>query len=368
MVVEMSRAHRQRTKSFAGRFGSLAFAIASGMRDTGRLLQFRLSLTSIGVASVTVGPQLPHHGSMPGERIKLLLRGTWRAQIHWKAQTMTTQLWLLPLGVLIGAFGTLIGAGGGFILVPILLILYPSEATEQIASISLAVVFFNAFSGSLAYARMKRIDYKAGIIFSVATIPGAILGAVSTAYVPRRLFDLAFGVIMITAGIYLWFAHEGDGEAARFGRKDGPSDGKNTSRWVERLIVDGEGVEYRYRFDSWLGIFFSIFVGFVSSLLGVGGGFIHVPLLNRLLNFPIHIATATSHFVLAIMALTGTVVHIIQGSFVHGLRRTIILAIGVFIGAQAGARLSNVVGGKVILRGLAVALVFVGVRLILSEL
>jgi uncharacterized protein len=280
---------------------------------------------------------------------------------------MTTQLWLLPLGLLVGAFGTLIGAGGGFILVPILLILYPSESTDQIASISLAVVFFNAFSGSLAYTLMKRIDYKSGIIFSVATIPGAILGAISTAYVPRQIFDLVFGVMMIAAGIYLWFTHE-DEKALRFMRKDEGSREKNTSRWVERAIVDGEGVDYRYRFNPWLGVFLSIFVGFISSLLGVGGGFIHVPVLHRLLNFPIHIATATSHFVLAIMALTGTIVHIIQGSFVHGVRRTIILAIGVFIGAQAGARMSNVVGGKVILRGLAVALAFVGIRLILSEL
>src|SRR5512133_2058702 len=106
-------------------------------------------------------------------------------------------LWLFPLGVAIGAFGTLIGAGGGFILVPILLILYPHEDTELITSISLGVVFFNALSGSWAYSRMKRIDYKSGMIFAVATIPGAILGAVSTAYVPRHAFDLIFGGLMI---------------------------------------------------------------------------------------------------------------------------------------------------------------------------
>src|SRR5919106_4850228 len=93
-------------------------------------------------------------------------------------------LWLLPLGLLIGALGTLIGAGGGFILVPILLLVYPNEKTELITSISLAVVFFNALSGSSAYARMKRIDYKSCVIFSIATIPGAILGALSTAYIP----------------------------------------------------------------------------------------------------------------------------------------------------------------------------------------
>jgi uncharacterized membrane protein YfcA len=275
-------------------------------------------------------------------------------------------LWLLPLGLLIGAFGTLIGAGGGFILMPILLLVYPNEKTELITAISLAVVFFNALSGSFAYARMKRIDYKSGIIFSIATIPGAILGALSTAYVPRRAFDLIFGVLMIIAALFLWLSAKEE-HLTSPSPKVFPGSEKATTRLTERHLVDAEGVHYRYAFDLRIGVILSIFVGYLSSLLGVGGGFIHVPALSRLLNFPVHIATATSHFVLAIMALTGTLVHVAQGVFVHGVRRTAVLAIGVLVGAQAGAWLSNRTGGKAIIRGLAVALAFVGIRLIFSE-
>ena len=116
---------------------------------------------------------------------------------------MEQYLWLIPLGFIIGAYGTLIGAGGGFVLMPILLLLYPNENPEILTSISLAVVFFNALSGSGAYARMKRIDYKSGLLFSAATIPGAIFGALTTAYVPRRLFDAIFGILMIAASTFL---------------------------------------------------------------------------------------------------------------------------------------------------------------------
>ena len=274
--------------------------------------------------------------------------------------------WLLPLGVLIGAFGTLIGAGGGFILVPILLLVYPHEKTELITAISLAVVFFNALSGSFAYARMKRVDYKSGIIFAIATIPGAILGALSTAYVPRRAFDLIFGVLMVVAAVVLWLSAKEEHSTSP-APKISPVSEKATTRLTERHLVDAEGVHYHYVFNLRLGVILSIFVGYLSSVLGVGGGFIHVPALSRLLNFPVHIATATSHFVLAIMALTGTLVHVAQGVFAHGLRRTAILAVGVLIGAQAGAWLSNRTGGKTIIRGLAVALAFVGIRLIFSE-
>ena len=275
-------------------------------------------------------------------------------------------LWLLPLGLLIGAFGTLIGAGGGFILVPILLLVYPNEKPELITAISLAVVFFNALSGSFAYARMKRVDYKSGIVFAIATIPGAILGALSTAYVPRRAFDLLFGVLMVIAAIFLWVSAKGSHSAHTRAHPDvAPTSEK--PGLTKRDLVDAEGLHYRYAFDLRLGIILSIFVGYLSSLLGVGGGFIHVPALSRLLNFPVHIATATSHFVLAIMALTGTLVHVVQGVFIHGMRRTAILAVGVLVGAQGGAWLSNRTGGQMIIRGLAIALAFVGIRLIFSE-
>jgi hypothetical protein len=275
-------------------------------------------------------------------------------------------LWLLPLGLIVGAFGTLIGAGGGFILVPVLLLLYPNEKTELITGISLAVVFFNALSGSLAYSRMKRVDYKSGVIFSIATIPGAILGAVSTAYVPRHAFDFIFGILMIVAAVFLWVSAREDHATDMKNRRSPESEGI-PPHWTTRELVDAEGNRHRYAYNPVIGITLSVFVGFLSSLLGVGGGFIHVPALTRLLNFPVHIATATSHFVLAVMALTGTLVHIATGVFVHGVRRTLLLALGVVIGAQFGAALSNRVGGKMIIRGLAVALVFVGLRLILSE-
>lgn len=112
---------------------------------------------------------------------------------------------LIALGFGVGAYGTLIGAGGGFVLMPLLLLLYPHDSPELITSISLAVVFFNTLSGSEAYALMKRIDYKTGLLFAGATIPGAVLGALHTAYVPRHLFDTIFGVILLASAVFISF-------------------------------------------------------------------------------------------------------------------------------------------------------------------
>jgi uncharacterized membrane protein YfcA len=106
-------------------------------------------------------------------------------------------------------------------------------------------------------------------------------------------------------------------------------------------------------------------VGYLSSLFGIGGGIIHVPLLTSLLDFPVHVATATSHFILAIMALAGTLTHIATGTFAHGVHRTIYLGMGVLVGAQVGARLSRRMRGAWIIRSLALALGAVGIRLLL---
>ena len=79
------------------------------------------------------------------------------------------ELLLIPLGFAVGAYGTLVGAGGGFVLVPALLLIYPDQPPSSVTSISLAVVFVNASSGSAAYARLKRIDYFTGLMFAAAS-------------------------------------------------------------------------------------------------------------------------------------------------------------------------------------------------------
>jgi uncharacterized membrane protein YfcA len=270
--------------------------------------------------------------------------------------TIEYNLGLIVMGIGIGTYGTLIGAGGGFVLMPVLLLLYPKQNAEVLTSISLAVVFFNAVSGSIAYGRMKRIDYRSGFLFAVATIPGAILGALNTAYVPRHLFDLIFGVIMVTAAVFL---------AVRNRQRSGECTPRFLRRFcVTRHLVDADGAVNDYSFNYLVGIILSVVVGYISSFLGIGGGIIHVPALSYLLGFPVHIATATSHFVLAFMALAGTAVHIATGTFAHGVHRTIAMSIGVLIGAQIGARLSQKIKGRWIIKALAIALGLVGMRIL----
>lgn len=270
--------------------------------------------------------------------------------------TLQTAVLLAGLGFAVGAFGTLVGAGGGFILTPLLLVLYPSDRPETLAAIGLVAVFANAASGTAAYARRRRIDTASGAVFIAAALPGAVAGALTTALLPRHVFDLA--VAGLLAALATWLLVPSRPLAGRPGRG------------TERHLVDADGVRYDYRVPLGAGAAASGGVGFVSSLLGIGGGVIHVPVLVRGLRMPTHVATATSHLVLAVTAGAAALTHVLAGSFAggHGAYRALVLAVALAAGAQAGARWSGRVRGPVIERLLVAALLAIAVRLAFAAL
>jgi len=264
---------------------------------------------------------------------------------------MSLLAWVV-VGLLVGTYGTLIGAGGGFVLVPVLLFAYPHASASQITAVSLAVVFANAASGSIAYLRLGYADYRSGAVLAAATIPGAIAGALIVNAIPIRLFHLLMGTALVVVSIYL-LVRPGGSLSLLAG---GPGT-------VSRHLVDGEGLSHEYRFNLGLAAAFSVVIGFLSSVLGIGGGIIHVPMLTTLFSFPAHVATATSQFVLMFTSLTGTLTHVAHGDYSGFVTLTFTLAVGVVLGGQAGAMLSRRVSGSVIIRLLAFALLVVGVRL-----
>lgn len=260
----------------------------------------------------------------------------------------------VALGIGIGTLGTLIGVGGGFILLPVLALLFPQEATGVLTATSLAVVAANATSGAIAYARQRRIDFRSGAAFALATLPGSIAGALLARAIPRGPFDVAFALVLLALAVVVVRARPDerphDPEGLVWGR-------------TPRELVDAAGTVHRYHVEMPLGIALSFVIGFASSLFGIGGGFIHVPVLIAVLGFPVHIATATSQFLLAMMAIVGTATHVAAGDLSEVWPRVVYLGIGAVAGAQLGARLSTRVRGPVIVRVLAIALVIVAFRL-----
>ncbi len=261
---------------------------------------------------------------------------------------------LVFIGFVVGTFGTLIGAGGGFILMPILLLIYPEESPQGLTAISLAVVFMNALSGSIAYGLKKRIEYRSMVLFSIAAAPGTLLGAYVVQFFPREKFQLLFGILMGLMAIYLLFPRNSKNKVKSLA----------DLKYPIRRLIDSTGHEHLICYNMPLGLGISVVVGFLSSLLGIGGGIVHVPAMVNLLNFPVHIATATSHSILAVMAAIGTAEHIFSGELENSWQRILLLAPGVIVGAQLGAYLSPRMKDVWIIKALALALLTVAIRFI----
>ena len=242
-------------------------------------------------------------------------------------------------------------------LVPILLFLYPDESPAVITSITLTVAFFNALSGSIAYFRLKRVDIKSGLLFALTAVPGAIVGAYIINYLNREVFQYVFGSVLLLVSFYLLL---------RPGKK---LSGGFLLKWqTSRSITDSQGNLHNYSYNLPLGMFIAFFVGVVAGLLGIGGGIIHVPILTQILNFPIHIATATSHFIVAITTFSAIDTHLVDGTFTSDVGVAMVLSAGAVIGAQFGALLSQRVSGLLIVRLLAVGLAIVALRLLIAPL
>src|SRR5262252_806885 len=136
------------------------------------------------------------------------------------------------LGVVVGTFGTLIGAGGGFLLIPVLVFLRPDEPAANLTAISLAVVCANALSGSLAYARQGRVDWRSALLFSLAGLPGSILGAWTTHALDRRRFDPLLGITLILGAVVVLLRQ----------REPAPAGGGRATRHLR----ERDGTEHRY--------------------------------------------------------------------------------------------------------------------------
>jgi uncharacterized membrane protein YfcA len=263
-------------------------------------------------------------------------------------------LFLVGLGFLAGSYGTLIGIGGAVVLTPVLLILYPQAKPEALTSITMGIVFLNSLSGTLAYAKQRRIDYRNGILFALATVPGTIIGVWTLHYLTPRVFAVIFGVMLLIFSVVIWLRPKAVAPI--------PAGTAGASRAV---VVDANGQKFEYTCNRPLGVALSFVTGFIAGLLGIGGGIIHVPMMIYVLYFPAHIATATSHFILVFTGLTGTITHATSGIYSQIWKILLWIALGVIPGAQLGAWLSPKVKSLVLIRLLVLALVLAGLRLVI---
>ena len=220
---------------------------------------------------------------------------------------MIDQLWLIPLGFAAGILGSMIGLGGGIIVVPVLTFLgFPPTVA---ASNSLFAALSNATASTISYSKQKRIEYYLGLKLGLLSIPGTVLGAIISTDVAPNIFKILFGFVLIASAAYIFL------------RKKIETKEKTISK---QMIVFAIGA--------------SFFAGIISSFFGIGGGIIFVPLMVVGMGMAMKKAAPTSQMILLFASLSGVIVHSLLGhpDFIQAG----MLSIGSFIGGLVGARLS----------------------------
>ena len=246
---------------------------------------------------------------------------------------------MMILASLLAAFlGSLVGLGGGMILVPILLLLHNNVtgfewATNQaVVAITLVAMIFTALSSLRAYLKIKTVDIKTGTILLTGTIPGSILGTWLNGVLDTSNFSLYFGIFLLLMFLLLLLDREKLGQA----RKP-----KATDR-IREFEVKGE--TYTYHISILVGFFVSFLIGTLSALFGIGGGIIAVPAMIILFGMPVHIAIATSMFMVFFTSLFSATTHALSGNIIW--EYAIFFIIGAILGGTLGSRVNQLLKGK----------------------
>jgi uncharacterized protein len=252
-------------------------------------------------------------------------------------EPITTVIILAAVGLAAGTLGSMLGVGGGIIMVPVLTFL--NLPPTQAASTSLIAVMSTSVSSTIEYSRQKRIDYALGLEMAACAIPGGVLGAVLSEYLLADTFKLYFGILLILTGLYILY--------------------KNS------VLKDHRAK--RRSLHLQVAVFAASFgAGIISSLFGVGGGIIFVPAMLLVLGLTMHRAAPTSQLTLMMTAIAGVFTHSALGH--PDYLQAVVLSAGAFVGAQIGARLSRMTKEMLLQRSLAVILMTVAIIFILDGL
>jgi uncharacterized membrane protein YfcA len=267
-------------------------------------------------------------------------------------------LLMLGGGAAAGTFGSLLGLGGGVLLVPLLTLGFGLPLREAVG-VSLISVIVTSSAAAGVYLERHVANLRLGMTLELFTATGALIGGSIAFLLDERLLSLLFG------GLLLYVA----ATMARAGFRSSPRDvpamedpaeaGEPAEPVTTLDRLSGPG--YRVR-NLPLGVAGATGAGIVSALLGIGGGIIKVPLMHLAMGVPFRVATATSNMMIGITAAASAVIYLIRGGidpYVAGPT-----AIGVFIGATLGSRYAH----RVDLRYLRLLFVVVLVYLALQML
>jgi len=236
-------------------------------------------------------------------------------------------------GAAAGLFGSLLGLGGGVLIVPILTLGFGLPLREAVG-VSLVAVIVTSSAAASVYLERHVANLRLGMSLELFTATGALIGGTVAFLLSEQVLAALFTVLLVYTAFTMARRHEpapGDDPTP----DEGPSP---PAPGFTGAPAHPEIPPYAIHHLGW-GIVGSLFAGVVSALLGIGGGLIKVPLMNLAMGVPLRVATATSNLMIGITAAASAIIYLVRGGidpYVAGPT-----AVGVFLGASLGSRTAH---------------------------
>jgi hypothetical protein len=243
------------------------------------------------------------------------------------------------IGIAAGIVGSLLGLGGGIIISPILTL--TGSLPSQVASTSLLAVASTGASSTLSYSIKKKIRYSIGIKIAAFAVPFSVIGALVSSSLNPDEFKLYFAILLISTSLYL---------LVRKPINENRRNQENRGRLISNTLLYGG----------------SSAAGLISSLFGIGGGIIFVPLLFAVKRLSMQQSVATSQLSILITSVAGILTHsvLFQQDYVFAGS----IALGALIGAQVGSFIAIKISERVLTTLFSFSLIIISIQLILGYL
>lgn len=226
----------------------------------------------------------------------------------------THVLILAVVGFAAGTLGSIVGLGGGILIIPVLAV-YMGIPIHQAIGVSLMAVIATSTATSSVNVERGVTDIRLGMTLELATTLGAIAAAIIAGYVHRRTLAILFTAFLLYTGLSL------------------------IRRAWQGRFQRAQATIPSYRVHNYpAGLAAAFFAGGMSGLLGIGGGSVKVPVMYLFMGVPLRVATATSNFMIGVTASASAFIYWGRGDVVLALAAPII--VGVFAGSLVGARVA----------------------------
>jgi uncharacterized membrane protein YfcA len=260
---------------------------------------------------------------------------------------MVDGLILIVGGMAAGLFGSLLGLGGGILIVPLLTLVFNLPLLTAVG-VSLVCVIVTSGASAGVYLERRVANLRLGMVLELFTAVGALAGGLAAFILPENVLELLFAALLVYVAVTMIRGRDPepdlDQEEADAMAADIAADNSF------RASLSGPGYRVRHLGFGAVG---SVVAGVTSALLGIGGGLVKVPVMHVLMGVPLRVATATSNLMIGITASASAIIYLLRGGIDPYVASP--TAVGVFFGASLGSRIAHRIDVR-ILRGLFVVI------------